>query len=181
KGFPLVTSKNLTSGRLDFNSAYLISPKDYNEVNKRSKVNHGDILLTMIGTLGIPCLVNAKDVSFAIKNIGLFKTSETPHLKNYFFELLKSQGMQQFLDSRAAGTTQKYLSLKVLRTISFVLPCSEVLNSFNKLVQPYENKKQINDEQNSELAALRDTLLPKLISGELRLDDIDTDLAAEAT
>ncbi|WP_421342797.1 restriction endonuclease subunit S [Aeromonas veronii] len=175
-GFPLVTSKNITSGRLNLTSAYLITPNDYNEVNKRSKVNHGDILLTMIGTLGIPCLVSTKDVNFAIKNIGLFKTSETPHLKSYFFELLKSQEMQQFLDSRAAGTTQKYLSLKVLRTINFVLPCSEVLSGFNKLIQSYENKIQMNDEQSSVLANLRDTLLPKLISGELRLDNIEAAL-----
>ncbi|EJN6955379.1 restriction endonuclease subunit S [Aeromonas hydrophila] len=178
-GFPLVTSKNLTSGRLNLTSAYLITPKDYNEVNKRSKVNHGDILLTMIGTLGIPCLVSTKDVNFAIKNIGLFKTSETPHLKSYFFELLKSQGMQQFLDSRAAGTTQKYLSLKVLRTINFVLPCSEVLSGFNKLIQSYENKIQINDDQNSVLANLRDALLPKLISGKLCLDNIEADFVKE--
>lgn len=178
-GFPLVTSKNLTSGQLDFTSAYLISPDDYNQVNKRSKVNSGDILLSMIGTLGVPCLVSTNVVNFAIKNIGLFKTSENPQLKSYFFLLLKSHGMQQFLESRAAGTTQKYLSLNVLRTLPFVLPNSDVLINFNTIIQPYENKTQKNIEQNSELTKLRDTLLPKLISGELRLDNIEAELATK--
>lgn len=179
-GYPLVTSKNLTSGRLDLAGTYLISPKDYEEVNKRSNVNKGDILLTMIGTLGIPCLVSTNDVNFAIKNIGLFRTSETPQLKNYFFELLKSKGMQQFLDSRAAGTTQKYLSLKVLRNILFIIPCCKVLTEFNTQAYSLENKIQQNDEQNAELVKIRDTLLPKLISGELRLSDSELDTADEA-
>lgn len=178
-GYPLVTSKNLTSGRLDLAGTYLISPKDYEEVNKRSNVNKGDILITMIGTLGIPCLVSTNDVNFAIKNIGLFRTSETPKLKNYFFELLKSKGMQQFLDSRSAGTTQKYLSLKVLRNIFFIIPCCKILTEFNKQAHSIENKIQQNDEQNAELAKLRDTLLPKLISGELRLSDSEVDTAEE--
>lgn len=178
-GYPLVTSKNLTSGRLDLTDTYLISPKDYEEVNKRSNVNKGDILLTMIGTLGIPCLVSTNDVNFAIKNVGLFRTSETPQLKNYFFELLKSKGMQQFLDSRAAGTTQKYLSLKVLRNIFFIIPCCKVLTEFNTQAYSLENKIQQNDEQNAELAKLRDTLLPKLISGELRLSDNEVDTGDE--
>lgn len=52
-GFPLVTSKHITSGVLDIKAAYLISEKDYEKVNKRSEVNQGDILLTMIGTVGI--------------------------------------------------------------------------------------------------------------------------------
>lgn len=178
-GYPLVTSKNLTSGRLDLAGTYLISSKDYEEVNKRSNVNKGDILLTMIGTLGIPCLVSTNDVNFAIKNIGLFRTSETPQLKNYFFELLKSKGMQQFLDSRAAGTTQKYLSLKVLRNILFIIPCCKVLTEFNTQAYSLENKIQQNDEQNAELVKIRDTLLPKLISGELRLSDSEADTADE--
>ncbi|BET84474.1 Restriction modification system DNA specificity domain protein [Edwardsiella anguillarum] len=173
-GFPLVTSKNLTSGRLDLANAYLISEMDYNEVNKRSNVEQGDILLTMIGTLGIPCLVSTKNVCFAIKNVGLFKTSKTPQIKMYFFELLKSKGMQEYLESRSAGTTQRYLSLKVLRNISFILPNIEVLSKFNNFIDLNEHKSQQNDEQNAELTNIRDTLLPKLISGELRLSDDGT-------
>jgi len=48
----LITSKNLKVEGLDFENANLISVKDYENINKRSKVNTGDILFSMIGSIG---------------------------------------------------------------------------------------------------------------------------------
>ena len=166
-GFPLVTSKHITTGALVTKDAYLISKDDYEKINKRSKVNQNDILLTMIGTVGIPYLVAQKDVNFAIKNIGLFRTSESQELKNYFYLLLKSSQMQQYLDARMAGTTQKYLSLKTLRSIEMILPSKKVLAALNFVVNPLMGKIFSGLSENTDLANIRDTLLPKLLSGEL--------------
>lgn len=176
-GFPLVTSRHLTSGNLDLSSAYLISEDDYDKVNKRSKVDHGDILLTMIGTVGVSYLVNVAKVNFAIKNVGLFKTSATPELRHYFYQMLRSKETTSFLESRVAGTTQKYLSLKVLRNIPILLPCYTLLKIFNYQVEPYSRQHQFNLDNTSSLSKLRDTLLPKLISGELRLDSPEVEQA----
>ena len=176
-GFPLVTSKNLTTGTLDLSSAYLISEDDYIKVNARSNVEFGDILLTMIGTIGVPYLVSIKEVGFAIKNIGLFRTSERKEFSNYFYFLLKTSGMQDYLESRSAGTTQKYLSLKVLRNINFVVPSDHVLDLFNSSVELFVNKSQANFDEIESLTNLRDTLLPKLISGKLRLDSPEVEKA----
>src|SRR5438552_15169345 len=77
RGRRLVTSRHLTSGRLDVSEAYLISEEDFEAINKRSKVDKGDVLISMIGTVGEPCLIS-EEPDFAIKNIGLFKPkSET--------------------------------------------------------------------------------------------------------
>ena len=51
-GFPLVTSKNLRDGVIDLSDVQLISKEDYLEINKRSKVDLNDILMSMIGTIG---------------------------------------------------------------------------------------------------------------------------------
>ena len=48
----LITSRHLKGNKLDFQNAYLISEQDYDEVNKRSKVNQWDVLISMIGTIG---------------------------------------------------------------------------------------------------------------------------------
>ena len=168
-GFPLVTSKHITSGILAINNAYLISKEDYEKVNKRSKVNQGDILLTMIGTVGIPYLVMQPEVNFAIKNIGLFRTSQNPRLRNYFFLLLKSDNMQSYLQSRMAGTTQKYLSLKTLRSIDIISPSYDLLDAFNSIINPLIDGCFSNSKENDFLKSAMDTLLPKLLSGELTL------------
>ncbi|MEO1932280.1 MAG: restriction endonuclease subunit S [Pseudohongiella sp.] len=168
-GFPLVTSRHITSGTLKLGDTYLISEEDYTAVNKRSAVETGDILLTMIGTVGIPYLVLETPVLFAIKNVGLFRTSVAPKLASYLYQLLLSPMMQNYLEARMAGTTQKYLSLKVLRNLEMILPEDQILDEYNNITSALNSKIKSNLESIATLEKLRDTLLPKLISGELRL------------
>ncbi|WP_420555358.1 restriction endonuclease subunit S [Neptuniibacter marinus] len=171
EGFPLVTSRHITSGTLKLEDTYLISKEDYDAVNKRSEVSTGDILLTMIGTVGIPYLVLEQPALFAIKNVGLFRTSVAPSFKNYLYQLLLSPNMKNYLEARMAGTTQKYLSLKALRNLEMVLPKPQILDEYNNISNVLNLKIKSNLESIATLEKLRDTLLPKLISGELRLPE----------
>jgi len=169
QGHYLVTSKHITKGRIDTSKAYLISNKDYEKVNQRSKVESMDILLSMIGTVGEIVVVYDNPVGFAIKNVGLFKTSQRPELVWFFFWHLQSVAMKHHLQVRMAGTTQQYLTLKTLRAIPVLLPSPTILTRFNSIISPIMNKVHNANEENKRLEALRDTLLPKLLSGELRL------------
>jgi len=91
-GKPLVTSKNVKDGRLVLDNAYLISEDDYNEINRRSKVDQWDLLLTMIGTVGEVCVVNDKAPAFAIKNVGLLKCGSSLKAKWLYYFLRSSYG-----------------------------------------------------------------------------------------
>ncbi len=51
-GFPLVTSKNIKNGTIILDDVNFISKEDYDKINQRSKVDKGDILMPMIGTIG---------------------------------------------------------------------------------------------------------------------------------
>ncbi|MBM6924278.1 restriction endonuclease subunit S [Hydrogenoanaerobacterium saccharovorans] len=93
KGVPLVTSKNLVSGKIDFDTAKLISETDAAAINMRSEVNTGDILFAMIGTIGNPVLVK-KDREFCIKNMALFKPIDN-RLFNMSYLLLFLQKEQE--------------------------------------------------------------------------------------
>src|ERR1700676_3287878 len=73
RGQKLITSRHIIGGRIDLESAYLISDTDFDAINRRSKVDLWDVLITMIGTVGEPCLIQTPP-NFAIKNIGLFKS-----------------------------------------------------------------------------------------------------------
>jgi type I restriction enzyme S subunit len=112
-GRRLVTSRHLTSGRLDLSKAYLISDEDFEAINKRSKVDKWDVLISMIGTVGEPCLIR-EEPDFAIKNIGLFKSkSETDGRWLYYY--LRSPEAQQRIREQSRGTTQQYIPLAALR------------------------------------------------------------------
>lgn len=170
-GYHLVTSKNITSGYLDRRSCYYISDADYHDVNKRSRVSCGDILISMIGTVGALYFVAENNVDYAIKNIGLIRTSERNDLQAFIFYHLKSKGGANYIQSRLAGTTQKYLSLKQLREIPLVMPTQDVLAAFNK--KTFLHEIHANQEMAGTLVNIRDTLLPKLLSGEITLPEAE--------
>ena len=168
-GFPLVTSKHLSNHQIDFSSAYLISEDDYHKVNKRSLVEQNDILYSMIGTLGLVFLEKNVKIEYAIKNIGLFKTSQNPKWLYYVYLWLKSPLGIQFIEENKSGSTQEYISLTSLRNLTIKNPPLEKLEKFNSVVVGTFEKVFINTQQIQTLQSLRDTLLPKLISGEIRL------------
>lgn len=113
RGRKLVTSRNLTTGRLDLSGAYLISESDFEQINRRSKVEQWDVLISMIGTVGEVCLVK-NEPDFAIKNIGLFKTRGQADGR-WLYYYLQSRTAQESLLKELGGTTQKYITLGALR------------------------------------------------------------------
>lgn len=172
-GYPLITSKHITKGTVDVANAYLISEEDFSQINKRSKVDRFDTLMTMIGTVGIPLLVHEEEPRYAIKNIALFKTSATPELAYYFYLYLSSPEMQRFLESRLAGTTQKFLSLGILRNLPVMLPDPRVISAFSRICRPVFAAMESHRSQSETLITTRDTLLPKLLNGEINASQVD--------
>jgi type I restriction enzyme S subunit len=168
-GKKLITSKHLSKHSIDFQSAYFISEEDFEQINKRSKVDTDDILFSMIGTIGIIYLEQSNDIDYAIKNIGLFKTSQNRLWKYFTVLWLKCDLGNEFIHENRSGSTQEYISLGSLRSIKFSIPSLEIVELFNKDVEPLFQKIKSNQTQIRTLTALRDTLLPKLMSGEVRV------------
>lgn len=168
-GKPLITSKHINGNRLDFESAYLISDEDFEKINQRSKVDKNDILISMIGTIGLIYLEQSDEVNYAIKNVGLFKTSQNPNWMAYTYFWLKSHLGRQFLDEHISGSTQEYVSLGSFRSITFKKPPIEKLEEFNKVANGYLHKIKNNSAQIQTLEKLRDNLLPKLMNGEVKV------------
>jgi type I restriction enzyme S subunit len=119
-GFPLITSKNLNkNGKLDFKNVEYITQVDFDNINKRSKVDVGDIIFGMIGTIGNPVLLKRDD--FAIKNVALIK--ENGLLKNeYLIHYLNSHIIEKQFKKENVGGTQKFISLGVIRNLEIILP-----------------------------------------------------------
>ena len=119
-GIPLVTSKNLVDGKIDFDTTKLISQEDAQAINLRSAVDDGDILFAMIGTIGNPVLVK-KDREFCIKNMALFKAINKD-LFDMKYLLLFLQNEQHVMKKKASGGVQSFVSLKFLRNYLLPLP-----------------------------------------------------------
>ena len=137
-GYPLVTSKNIVDGRLDLSVVGKVSEEDYNKINERSKVDIGDIIMPMIGTIGNPIII-ADFCDFAIKNVALIKFPNKNVYNRYIWYFLKSTAFKRYIKEKNKGGTQKFLSLGDIRNIQVPLI------SFSKQIELIEKLDLIND------------------------------------
>ncbi len=120
EGYALITSKNLKNDRLNYDKVNYISEQDYININKRSKVDIGDILFAMIGTIGNPIVIIDKP-DFTIKNVALFKVPKNQD--SYFLKYyLDSAIVIGKMSKDAKGATQKFVGLGYLRNFEIPLP-----------------------------------------------------------
>lgn len=173
RGFPLITSKNLINGKIDFKNIQYISKKDHIEICKRSNVDDGDILLAMIGTIGNPVLVK-KDREFSIKNVALFKVGKNNnHLNNVYLYNYLSYSTYE-LNKKSAGGTQKFVGLSEFRKFQLPIPplaeqekIAEILSCWDdgieKLLALIEKKK-----------IQKKALMQQLLTGKHRLKGFST-------
>ncbi|HEL1582582.1 TPA: restriction endonuclease subunit S [Streptococcus suis] len=130
-GYPLVTSKNIKNGQVNFEDIQYISSFDYEEINKRSKVNINDILMGMIGTVGNLALVR-EEPEFAIKNVALIKNIGVVNIE-FLYHYLGSYVIERQLQNSLDGGTQKFISLNKIRHLDIAfpsLPEQEVIGTF---------------------------------------------------
>ena len=172
RGKKLITSRHLLPNQIDFENAYYISEVDFENVNNRSEVHQYDILISMIGTIGLLYIELEEKIDYAIKNIGLLKCSQNKEWCYFTFLWLKSSIGQEYIFTHLAGSTQQYITLKSLRNIKFSFPTQRNMRikTFNKQIEPFFNKIKYNQSQIQILTSLRDTLLPKLMSGDVRVN-----------
>ena len=160
----LITSRHLLPYAVDRSNAYLISEADFRKANERSKVEYGDILFSMIGTIGTISFITDQKIDFAIKNVGLFRTSQNPAIRHFILSYLKSEIVKKYIASYMAGSTQSYVSLNVLRKIPLILPSEDVLQYFEKQVMPLFAKMIENTHEITKLSDLKDAITTSMSS-----------------
>jgi type I restriction enzyme S subunit len=117
------------------------------------------------GTVGKYCLL-AKPMAFSQSNYGVL-----PNIEGcFFFSYLLINHVVEELQSSAYGSVFDTITTNTFKDIKIPLPDKTVIAGFEKEVTPNFRKILINKEQIHTLEKLRDTLLPKLMSGEVRVD-----------
>ena len=140
-GLPLVTSRNVTGGKIDLTNCSLICETDFKKINERSKVDIGDIIMPMIGTVGKPVIVDIEP-NFAIKNVSLIKfRSDSRVLNNYVRALLQSDYFDDAVLSKVRGGTQKFISLGDIRKLEILVPPMKLQEQFAVFVTQVDKSK----------------------------------------
>lgn len=139
----LITSKNIVNGRIDFENVNYISEEDYIKINKRSKVDNGDIIMPMIGTIGNPIIAHIDEThKFCIKNVALIKFLADSTVNNIFIvNLMRCSSFNNYLLNQNKGGTQKFVALGAIRKLPIPLPPLSLQHLFAQRIEQIEREK----------------------------------------
>ena len=151
---------------------------DVDKIDKAKdfKVGAGDLLIAMTGaTIGKFAMVPyCTETLLVNQRVGKFFLGDNPVEKlPFIYCTLKQPDVYYEIVNRGQGSAQPNISAADIMSIPCVIPTADVLNTFNDTVQPLFDLIITNQQENQRLSELRDTLLPKLMYGELDVSDID--------
>ena len=175
-GYPLITSKDFIGGIFDFSKTKYIDERTFIEINKRSNVQIGDILFSMIGgNIGSMILIRKENYfDMAIKNVALFKHYiYNDILIKYLYLYLQSQVVS--IKNTASGGAQSFVSLNMLRNYLMPIPplneqnrIIEKFKSLDFVIQRYKKSyRKLNNLKQELFPKLRKSILQEAIQGKL--------------
>ena len=123
EGYPLITSKDFKNGQFDFSKTRYISEVDYKNIIKRSKVDIGDILYSMIGgNIGSMIYIQHDNYfDMAIKNVALFKPYQNSDISTKYIAYFLESKIKEY-QAIAIGGAQPFVGLDIFRNTLVPLP-----------------------------------------------------------
>ena len=173
-GYRIINGETLTQSGIDWNKAGYISEERYVE-SPEIMLKVGDILLSKDGTIGKIGYVDSLELPTSVAS-GIFVIRNTkPDIisTTFIYYLLKSRLFTSFIAARTEGSVIPHLYQKDFMEFEFPLPTAEKMADFEEITEPMFSQIINNLNENKRLALLRDSLLPKLMSGELDVSSID--------
>ena len=170
KGFKFIAgATDIKHFSVDFSKCTYITEDEYLKIHKKWNIRPDDILLTIVGTLGNVAIVRERDLPFSMqRSIALLRVNEKiPYSYLYFF--LNSYFFKVELQKRINPTAQPGIYLTELSKIKIIVPNKRIVDLFHSVAQSFIKFMQSRIDNSDILTDLRDTLLPKLISGRIRV------------
>lgn len=132
-GHPMLSARNINFFDIQFDDFRLISEEAFQQEHARTKVAAGDVLLTIVGTIGRVAVVPKRDTPFALqRSVAVLKPRGVD--SRYLAHALTSDSVQRWLQSNAKGTAQKGIYLKTLGSAELpVAPLAEQIRIVAKL------------------------------------------------
>ena len=160
EGHPFITSKNVSNGFINYDEVQYITDVDYEEINKRSKVDVHDILMGMIGTIGNLALIRQKP-DFAIKNVALIKyTGDVDY--QYLYQTLQVDCVTRQLFTGMDGGTQKFVSLKKIRELGIPFTEEQEQQKIGQYFENLDNLITLHQRKCDETKQLKKFMLQKM-------------------
>lgn len=154
-------------------SKFAFIDEETNALLKRSIIHAGDVVFTIAGTLGRFALID-ENVLPANTNqaVAIIRADVEKVLPEYIYTCFIGEWHTDYYAKRVQQAVQANLSLTTIKSLPIPLLDEAKMSEYLSLILPLIKAIKTNEAQNEKLAALRDNLLPKLMSGEIDVSDI---------
>jgi type I restriction enzyme, S subunit len=181
EGTPVAMPKDIVDRRINTSTVARVSVEHVSRLS-RHQLASGDIVFSRRGDVERHALVTSREAGWLCgTGCLLVRPGEKWRWPAYLSMFLDTAHAKAWLVQHAVGATMPNLNTGILGSVPLVLPPCNILDQFESVAMALEERRSENLATMQTLAGLRDTLLPRLISGQLRLPDVDAameDIAA---
>lgn len=173
-GTKFINIRCIKDNDLELDTANMISNEEADGKYKHFMLNEWDVVVSTSGTLGRNQIIRKEHLPLCLNtSVIRFKPINGFDEYAFMYNYLISDEFLNLLDVMATGSAQRNFGPMHLNKIDLVYPDKDIIKKFNDLIFPVIKNIQNNKAENMKLSQLRDTLLPKLMNGEIDLDNIE--------
>jgi len=155
-------------GLIDTTESFFISDEDYEKWISRMEATEGDCVITNVGRVGAVAQIPFGLKAALGRNMTGIRCKASFPFPAFLLECLLSGSVREEIRVKMdTGTILDALNVRNIPRLRFILPPTRIAACFEKLVSALRRRMEQNLSETRTLATLRDTLLPKLLSGEL--------------
>lgn len=158
---------------IQLNSAFEYVDDETQKSIERYIVDEKDVLISIVGTIGLSAMVHSSLDKANLTENCVKLTNLKGVSPEYLLLYIRSQAGQNAIAQGTVGAVQPKLPIKNIQAIKVPIIEDEKMQKLNAIIQTFFDHIADNLAENIRLAKLRDSLLPKLMSGELDVSDLD--------
>ncbi len=171
-GHPVIKIGNVKPGLISFDGCSYVGSESVVGL-ERFRLERGDLLVGMTGYVGETGLVTeVSPAAYLNQRVGRIATTASIKDLGFVFCLTRHENFKAFAEGQSHGSAQANVSGSDLLKFKSVIPSDKVVRAFNEVMETLIESIMSNHEQAQLLAMLRDSLLPRLISGQLRIEEL---------
>jgi type I restriction enzyme, S subunit len=167
----IIKIKNINNNVVDITKTDFVDSAVLERLDKKFQIEDKALLIAMTGAdVGKVGLVPYSERTLWLnQRVGMFK-EKIPNGNLYLYFLLTSDVYNTVIQNNALGSAQPNISVSSIESIRAIIPTNELVFKFGELIKPVFQKILDNISENAILKKTRDSLLPKLMSGNIAVN-----------
>ena len=173
-GINFIKAESILNNHSIDNGKFAYIDEETNMMLKRSIITANDIVFTIAGTLGRFALVDESILPANTNQaVAIIRPDTNKITPSYLYSFFIGNWHNDYYSKRVQQAVQANLSLTTIKSLPIPVMNENEMSKYNELVSPLFALMKSNEAENRTLAQIRDNLLPKLMSGELDVSEID--------